>query len=161
MGNYNQRWKKSPYRHVMSAETTRTEASVVKSDSSSEPIPLTPCRNEVDSCDGIYDALGICVCGSEIRTLAFAGTYSDNKCTDLVEKLPTPKIPTEACFHLKTFFWKSLFSSHLFSLKVSCIKDSTGANSGAKFQLWDGENCNPDDFVAEANVYPGQCNFGD
>ena len=65
-------------------------------------------KNDAENCDGIYDALGICVCGKEIRTLGFVGTYSDSSCTEVVEELPRPKIPTEACFHLSAFYWKSL-----------------------------------------------------
>ena len=71
-----------------------------------DPTPLTPCKNVAENCDGIYDALGICVCGKEIRTLGFVGTYSDSSCTEVVEELPRPKIPTEACFHISAFYWK-------------------------------------------------------
>ena len=128
---------------------------------SSAPTPLTPCVNSADDCNGIYDALGMCVCGSEIRTVAFAGTFTDSNCTDLVERLPRPKLPLNACFHLQTYFWKSLFAPKLFGLKVSCIKDKTGANIGANFKLWEGKGCISDNFVAEADVFPGQCVKGD
>ena len=133
---------------------------ILSTEITDKPTPLTPCKNEADDCDGIYDALGGCVCGAEIRTIAFVGTYSDQNCTELVEKLPRPKLPTEACFNLNAYFWKSLFAPHLFSLKVTCLKNEAGVNIGANFQLWDGKNCDPDDFVAEANVYPGQCAYG-
>ena len=114
--------------------------------------PLTPCKNSAENCEGIYDALGVCVCGKEIRTLGFVGTYSDSDCTEVVEELPRPKIPTEACFHLSAFYWKSLFAPKTVSIRVSCLPGNTGAN----FKLWNGLNCEGES-VAEANVYPNQC----
>lgn len=114
--------------------------------------PLTLCKNSAENCEGIYDALGVCVCGKEIRTLGFIGTYSDSDCTEVVEELPRPKIATEACFHLSAFYWKSLFAPKTVSIRVSCLPGNTGAN----FKLWNGLNCEGQS-VAEANVYPNQC----
>ena len=120
-----------------------------------DPTPLSPCKNDAEKCDGIVDALGICVCGKEIRTLGFVGTYSDSSCTEVVEELPRPKIPTEACFHLSAFYWKSLFAPKTVSVRVSCLPGNTGAN----FKLWNGLNCEGES-VAEANVFPDQCVYG-
>merc|ERR1711963_136173 len=140
---------KSSYQFVTSdTPATKTVTKVV-------PTPLTPCKNDAENCDGIYDALGICVCGKEIRTLGFVGTYSDSACTEVVEELPRPKIPTEACFHLSAFYWKSLFAPKTVSIRVSCLPGNTGAN----FRLWNDLNCEGES-VAEANVFPNQCVYG-
>lgn len=140
---------KSSYKFV--SEENLSTRSATKED----PSPLSPCKNDAENCDGIVDALGVCVCGKEIRTLGFVGTYSDSSCTEVVEELPRPKIPTEACFHLSAFYWKSLFAPKTVSIRVSCLPGNTGAN----FKLWNGLNCEGES-VAEANVYPDQCVYG-
>ena len=105
------------------------------------------------------DALGICVCGSEIRTLRFIGTYKDENCTDLETKLPQPPIAIDACFHFQL-----PGINKTFSIKVSCIQNynlnSKKYNVGANFKLWNGLNCQDEDFAAEANVIPNVCVFG-
>ena len=116
----------------------------------SQATPFTLCKNEVDNCDGVVDALGMCVCGSEIRKLLFRGTFSDDNCTDLVEELPQLPIAMDACFHFPA-------GEKIYSIKVSCLINEVGAN----FQLWDGQNCGPGDPVAEANVFPDRCIYGD
>ena len=112
------------------------------------PTPFTLCKSSFFDCDGVYDGTGRCVCGSEVRTVRFIGTFKDKDCTIEREKLPQFPIAMDACFHLP-------FGDKMYSIKVSCLKDRIGAN----FRMWDGLDCNSDN-VAEATVYPDTCVFG-
>ena len=109
------------------------------------PEPFTLCKSYFFACDGVYDATGRCVCGSEIRIFRYS-TFKDNTCTDLQEALPQLPIATDVCFH---------FNDNL-SIKVSCLK---GDKTGAKINFWDGLSCESEP-VAETTVYPNTCIFG-
>ena len=109
------------------------------------PTPFTLCKSYFHACDGVYDATGRCVCGSEVRTLRYR-TFTDEKCTDLQEALPQLPVATDVCFH---------FNDNL-SIKVSCLK---GNKVGAKINFWNGLSCDSEP-VAETTVYPNTCVFG-
>ena len=114
------------------------------------PTPYTLCRSNFHQCDGVFDGTGRCVCGSEVRTLLFQGTFKDQYCSEPVQKLPQIPIATDACFHYP------LPNGTEFSIMVSCLKNEVGAN----FRMWRGLGCTSEP-VAEVNTYPGKCVLGE
>ena len=117
---------------------------------SNAPTPFTPCKSRFHNCDGVFDGSGRCVCGSEVRTLLFQGTFRDQDCTDSLQELPQLPIAMDACFHYP------LPNGTMYSIMVSCLKDEIGAN----FRMWNSLDCKSNK-VAEVNTYPGKCVLGE
>ena len=117
---------------------------------SNAPQPFTLCKSRFHNCEGVFDGSGRCVCGSEVRTLLFQGTFKNDDCSESLQELPQLPIAMDACFHYP------LPNGTMYAIMVSCLTEEVGA----KFQMWTSLDCKSNK-VAEVNTYPGKCVLGE